>query len=123
MLNKDEVKHIAKLARIELKNHEVERYQKELSAILDFVGELSKADTAGVDPVRGPRQGRGSRLQRLASNGVEPIRQITGLESIFRKDEISNRIEVGLQYGTELIKQAPDYKDGYVVVPEVMKGK
>ena len=48
MLNKDEVKYIAKLARVELKNHEVERYQKELSAILDFVGQLSKVGTTYV---------------------------------------------------------------------------
>ena len=98
MLNKDEVKHIAKLARIELKNHEVERYQTELSAILDFVSELSKADTTGV----------------------EPIRQISGLESIFRKDEPRNLYEVRPR---KLIEQAPNHKDGYVVVPEVMKGK
>ena len=98
MISKDEVKHIAQLARIKLAEGQLEKYQTELSAILDFVSELSKADTAGV----------------------EPTRQISGLESVFRKDEPRNLYEVRPR---KLIEQAPDHKDGYVVVPEVMKGK
>ena len=98
MISKDEVKHIAQLARIKLAEGQLEKYQTELSAILDFVGELSKADTVGVAPTR----------------------QISGLESIFRKDEPRNLYEAGPH---KLIEQAPDHKDGYVVVPEVMKGK
>ena len=98
MISKEEVKKIADLARIDVGSDQVEKYQKELSAILDFVHMLTNADVA--DTLR--------------------IMQITGLESVFRKDD---RNEVGLQYGRELIKQAPEHRDGYVVVPEVLKGK
>ena len=98
MISKDEVKNIAKLARIELSEEDAEKYQKELSEILDFVGQLSKADTAGV----------------------EPIRQITGLESVFRKDEPNNFSDSS---GRELIAQSLEHKDGFVVVPEVLKRK
>ncbi len=97
MISKDEVKHIAELARIKLSEDQVEKYQKDLSAILDFVGELNKLDTAGV----------------------APIRQMMGLESIFRRDEKLDLINQSS--ASELIKQAPENKDNFVVVPEVIK--
>ncbi|MBI4120572.1 MAG: Asp-tRNA(Asn)/Glu-tRNA(Gln) amidotransferase subunit GatC [Parcubacteria group bacterium] len=97
MITKDEVKHIAQLARIKLNAEEVEKYQAELSAILDFVGQLAKVDTVKA----------------------EPIRQITGLESVFRKDEDRGLLDQG--QGRELINQAPKHQDGFVVVPEVIK--
>jgi len=50
MLTKEEVKHIAKLARLGLTEKEVEKYQKELSAILDYIGKLKEADVSGVEP-------------------------------------------------------------------------
>lgn len=40
MLSKDEVKHIALLARVGLTDEEVEAYRKDLSGILDFFNEL-----------------------------------------------------------------------------------
>lgn len=98
MISREEVKKIAELARIELTEEDAGKYQKELSDILDFVGELSKADTIGV----------------------EPIRQITGLESVFRKDEPN---DFSAASGGELIAQAPEHKDGFIVVPEVLKKK
>ncbi len=36
MLSKEETQHIAKLARLGLSESEIEKYQKDLSAILDF---------------------------------------------------------------------------------------
>ena len=99
MISSEEVKKIAGLARIDLSESQIEKYQTELSAILDFVGQLSKADTSGV----------------------EPIRQITGLESIGRKDEDRGLIDQNL--GSELVGQAPENKNGFVEVPEILKGK
>ncbi len=98
MISKEEVKKIAQLARIEVSEDQIEKYQAELSAILDFVGKLSEVKT----------------------NNAEPIRQITGLESIFRKDE-DRRLLV--QSDRELIQEVPEHKDGFIVVPEVLKGK
>ena len=41
-VSKEEVKHIAYLARLSLKEQEIKRYQKELNEILDFVHQLSE---------------------------------------------------------------------------------
>lgn len=43
MISKDEVKHIAKLARLELTEKEITKMQKDLSAILDYFNLLKKA--------------------------------------------------------------------------------
>ncbi len=51
MLSVDEVKNIATLARIGLPGEEVEKYQKDLSAILDFFQELEVVPTDGVLPM------------------------------------------------------------------------
>jgi aspartyl-tRNA(Asn)/glutamyl-tRNA(Gln) amidotransferase subunit C len=51
MLKKEEVKHIASLARIELSQEEITKYQKELSDILGYVNMLEKLPTEGVDPI------------------------------------------------------------------------
>jgi Asp-tRNA(Asn)/Glu-tRNA(Gln) amidotransferase C subunit len=60
-------------------------------------------------------------LSKADTSGVESIRQITGLESIARKDEDKNLIDQSI--GQELVGQAPKSKDGYIEVPEIMKGK
>jgi aspartyl-tRNA(Asn)/glutamyl-tRNA(Gln) amidotransferase subunit C len=49
-LSKEEVKHIAMLSRLELKEEEVEKFQTQLSKILDFVEKLNELDTEGIDP-------------------------------------------------------------------------
>ena len=63
-LTKAEVLHIAKLARLELKEPEVEKFRTQLSEILEYVGQLEKVDT----------------------EGIEPISQITGLQNVTRAD-------------------------------------
>ncbi|MEO2068892.1 MAG: Asp-tRNA(Asn)/Glu-tRNA(Gln) amidotransferase subunit GatC, partial [Desulfurobacteriaceae bacterium] len=49
-LSKDTVKHIAMLSRPELKEEEVEKFQKQLSQILDFVEKLNELNTDGIYP-------------------------------------------------------------------------
>ena len=50
MLTIKEIDHLANLARLELSEAEKERYAKELSGILEFVGQLQELDTTGVEP-------------------------------------------------------------------------
>ncbi len=50
MISKDQVRHIAKLARISLTKEEEEKFQKELSLILDYVGKLKEVKIEGVSP-------------------------------------------------------------------------
>ncbi len=49
-LSQDEVNHIAELARLELTAEEKERYQQQLSAILEYAGRLQQLDTTGISP-------------------------------------------------------------------------
>ncbi len=48
MISKEEVKHIAQLARLGLKDKEIEKMQKELSTILDYIKLLEKVDISGI---------------------------------------------------------------------------
>jgi len=65
-LTKDDIRHIARLARLHLSDEEVERSANELSSILDYVGQLQEVDT----------------------KSVEPTAQVTGLSNSFRVDEV-----------------------------------
>lgn len=48
MISKQEVEHIARLARLELSHEEFEKMQKDLSTILDYVEMLNKLDVSDV---------------------------------------------------------------------------
>ena len=65
-LSSKEVRHVAELARIGLSDEEVKKFEKQLSAILDFVGKLQEIDTSKI----------------------EPLSQTTGLRNVFREDRI-----------------------------------
>ena len=91
MISKEEVEHIAKLARLELTGEEVEKMQKDLSAILDYFDLLKKAPKAEKTVVKGDL-------------------------SAFRKDEV---ISIpGLK--DEIIEATPDKKDGYIKVKTIL---
>lgn len=67
-LSTSEVLHIAKLSKLTLSEEEVKKYQDQLSKVVNYVSELSEVDTSKV----------------------EPTSQTTGLENIFRTDEVKN---------------------------------
>jgi len=46
----DEVRHIARLARLRLTPQEEQRYAEQLSAILDHAARLSSVDTSSIPP-------------------------------------------------------------------------
>ncbi|HEY5976807.1 MAG TPA: Asp-tRNA(Asn)/Glu-tRNA(Gln) amidotransferase subunit GatC [Solirubrobacterales bacterium] len=50
MIERDQVLHVAKLARLRLSEEEVERMTGELSGILDHVDRISALDLEGVEP-------------------------------------------------------------------------
>ena len=56
MINKEEVQHIAKLARLGLTEDEIKKFQKELSSILDYFNSLKEADVSRVDPTFHPAE-------------------------------------------------------------------
>jgi len=53
-LSKEQVQHIAMLARLELSDDEYAESVEKLSRIVDFVDQLSQADTTGVVPMAHP---------------------------------------------------------------------
>ncbi len=65
-LSTDDVRHIAKLCRLNVSDEEVEKFSTELSSILSFVEKLQEVDTANV----------------------EPTPQATGLTNGFREDTV-----------------------------------
>ena len=49
-LTRKEVEHIADLARLDLSETEKQKYQEQLSAILDYAARLQQLDTSGIPP-------------------------------------------------------------------------
>lgn len=53
-LSLDEVRKVAKLARLELSDADLALMQQQLSAILDYVAQLNELDTSDVEPLAHP---------------------------------------------------------------------
>jgi aspartyl-tRNA(Asn)/glutamyl-tRNA(Gln) amidotransferase subunit C len=91
-LTHHQVQHIANLARLELSEEELSRYQDQLSAILAYFTQLEDLDTENIKPT---------------ASGFD-------LTSTLRPD----KARPGLMYD-ELIKNAPEIKDQKFQVPPV----
>lgn len=89
IISLDQVKHIANLARLPIKEEDLAKFQKELTAILDLFSKLKEIDTEGVIPTS----------------------QVTGLENIFRKDEVRPSLPQ-----RTVLSNAPKSHSGYFVV-------
>ena len=50
MLSREEVRHVARLARLHLSDEELERMREQLDAILAYVDKLRELDVEGVEP-------------------------------------------------------------------------
>jgi len=68
MIKKEEVKHIAKLARLGIDAKEQEKFQKDLSAILDYFESLKKVETEGIEPTFHP-------TERFLEKSAEKMRE------------------------------------------------
>jgi aspartyl-tRNA(Asn)/glutamyl-tRNA(Gln) amidotransferase subunit C len=62
-LTREDISKIAQLARLELNETEIPVYQSSLTSILEFVGELNRAQTQGVEPMAHPLAGLSQRLR------------------------------------------------------------
>ena len=65
MIDRDQVLHVAKLARLRLSDEEIERMSSELSGILDHI----------------------EKIEELDLDGVEPTSHVVTLENVLRADE------------------------------------
>jgi aspartyl-tRNA(Asn)/glutamyl-tRNA(Gln) amidotransferase subunit C len=95
MLTQEEIENIATLARIGLAEKDVEKYQHDLSGILDYFKKLDEVDVTGV----------------------EPIGHITGMTNTFRSDKQVDFGDLGKQ---ALLKNVPEERDGYIKVKSVL---
>jgi aspartyl-tRNA(Asn)/glutamyl-tRNA(Gln) amidotransferase subunit C len=81
-LDRKTVAHIATLARLKLKEEELDAYAKELQGILHWVEQLNQVDVSGVEPMSGverfalPRRKDaitdGNCRERILANAPEP---------------------------------------------------
>ncbi len=62
-LTRSDIDKIALLARLELTETEIPAYVDSLSRIIDFVGELERAQTQGIAPMAHPLPGLAQRLR------------------------------------------------------------
>ena len=62
-LTREQIQRIARLAHLSLEESELPAYQESLSRILDFVGELERAETRDVAPMAHPLAGTSQRLR------------------------------------------------------------
>ena len=93
-ISKQDVEHVAQLARLELKDTEKDKYTQEIGEILDYVAELNQTDTSNVAVVG----------------------QITDLSNIAREDNITNE-----NNREKLLQNAPAQKDGFIKVKKVFE--
>jgi len=92
-LSLDEVRHVAKLARLRLTDEQMERYRWQLSAVLDHIAMLEKLDLAGVEPMAHP-------LDVTNRLDEDRVGQVLPLEA--------------------LMKNAPAREDRFLAVPKVI---
>lgn len=95
MLTAEDVKKLAKLARIALTDEEVLLLQNNLETILGYVDELKNVNT----------------------DGLEEVSQVTGLVNVQREDKV---VEAGEQTKQDIFKNAPEMKDGYYKVKAIL---
>ena len=93
-LTRDEVLHIAQLARVGLDEADVARFQEQLSEILDHFETLKALDTEGVEPTSYPLP----------------------LESVMRADEVAPSLP-----REEVLANAPLAEDGAFRVRAVLE--
>jgi len=96
MISKEEVKHIAKLARLGLTEPEIEKFQKELSSILDYIEKLKEVDI----------------------KNVEPTSHTLKIENVFREDVVKKS---DIEKVKKLIKAFPERKNTFLKVKSIFR--
>ncbi|MYL43145.1 Asp-tRNA(Asn)/Glu-tRNA(Gln) amidotransferase subunit GatC [Virgibacillus salexigens] len=93
-ISKDQVKHVAHLARLDITEQEAEMFTDQLSSIITYAEQLNELDTTDV----------------------EPTTHVLDIKNVLRKDEPKKWITQ-----EEAMKNAPDQKDGQYRVPSILE--
>lgn len=94
-LSKSQIEHIAKLARLDLTDAELEKYGGQLSDILNYVKQLQEVDV----------------------KGVEPTAQVTGLSNVLRDDEVRDWDKDEIW---SALKDAPELEERQIKVRRIL---
>lgn len=94
MIDRATVEHIARLARLDLKESDVELFRSQLSAIIDHIDALKKLDCAKVEPLLFPGD----------------------LHNVFRDDSSAPSLP-----RNEALANAPSEEGGFFKVPPVIE--
>jgi aspartyl-tRNA(Asn)/glutamyl-tRNA(Gln) amidotransferase subunit C len=93
-LTLEQVRHIANLARLELSQEELSRYQEQLSAILAYFQQLEDLDTTDIPPTA----------------------SVSDDESRLRADQIQSSLDL-----IELLRNAPQTAERQFRVPPIFE--
>ena len=93
-ISSQDVARLAVLSNLSLGEEETKQLQIDIDNIVRYISELQELDTSGV----------------------EPTYQVTGLEDIWRDDEV---VEYGVST-SKLLSGAPAVKDQQIKVPKVL---
>jgi aspartyl-tRNA(Asn)/glutamyl-tRNA(Gln) amidotransferase subunit C len=94
VITREDVQHVARLARLQLSDAELERMREQLAAILGYIDTLRAVDT----------------------EGVEPTSHAVPLVNVMRADEVRSCVPVA-----EMLANAPDPVDGFFRVPRIIE--
>jgi|SRR6185295_11334832 len=92
-ITREEVEHVAKLARLEITDAEKEAFSQQLSTILTHMEQLRSVDTTGI----------------------EPTATVVEQTNVFREDKVGPFLPVEMA-----LRNAPESQDGYFVVPKII---
>jgi len=94
LLTQEEVKKLAMLAKLELTDEEISKYQKELSDVLKYFTLLDTIDT----------------------EGLKPTSQVTGLVNVMRADNVTKQAAKP----EDLMILSPKSQDQYIKVKRMI---
>ena len=94
-LTDDDVRSVARLARLQLANEEIERFTQQLGDILTYVEQLDEIDTEGVEPMAHPIE----------------------LSNVLRADQTRDSLPREAALGN-----APQADGKYFLVPQILEG-
>lgn len=93
-ITKEQVQHVANLARLNLTEEEQQEMQKDLESIISFADKLNE----------------------LNIEEIKPTAHVIPIQNVFRKDEVRPSLE-----RDQLLANAPSKQDGCFYVPKIME--
>lgn len=93
IISDETIEYVGILAKLELSEQEKEEAKKDMGRMLDYIDMLNRLDT----------------------NGVEPMSHIFKVNNVFREDVVTNGDD-----RENILANAPEEKDGQFVVPKTV---